>query len=176
MKVDKLKDRVAENKADFEVYQVDAEGLWGNIEKDLNKRRRLNPWKVYSRVAAAVVMTIGISWIVFAYNGESYSEGFALHDLSPELAETEFFYSQQVEEKMQLIKSSNNLIDPEVMDNLAMLDSAYQELKMDLKDNAANEEVIDAMIMNYRIKLQLLEQILSEIKKHDNEGDDEISI
>ncbi|MEM9391351.1 MAG: hypothetical protein AAGA02_12810 [Bacteroidota bacterium] len=173
---DRLKNRVGQERADFDIYNVDADALWEGIAGELDKQKRLSPWKVYTRIAAAVVMAVGISWIVYEYNSNPYSDGFALHDLSPELAETEFFYSQQVAEKMQLIKSTNSAIDPEVLDNLAILDSAYQELKLDLKDNAANEEVIDAMITNYRIKLQLLEQILMEIKEHDNELDNEISI
>lgn len=173
---DRLRERVEEGKADFEVYQVDADALWTGIAGELDKQKRLSPWKVYSRIAAAVVLAIGVSWVVYEFSSNPYSDGFALHELSPELAETEFFYSQQVEEKIKMIKASKSVVDPEVLDNLAMLDSAYQELKLDLKDNAANEEVIDAMITNYRIKLQLLEQILMEIKEHDNELDNEVNI
>ncbi|MEM6524099.1 MAG: hypothetical protein AAF693_09915 [Bacteroidota bacterium] len=173
---DKLKERVENMKADFDVYELDSNALWEEIATDLDRRKKLTPWKVYTRIAAAVIMVIGISWMMYAYNSNSYSTGFALHELSPELAETEFFYSQQVAEKMQMIKASSGNLDPEVLDNLATLDSAYQELKMDLKDNAANEEVVDAMITNYRIKLQILEQILMELKEHDNEIDDEVSI
>ncbi len=173
---DKLKKRVEEERADFDLYEIDSNALWEGIEADLNKQKKINPWKIYSRIAAAVVAVIGISWIAYSYSFGTYSDGFALHELSPELAETEFFYSQQVAEKIQMIKASTGALDPDVLDNLAILDSAYTELKIDLKDNAANEEVIDAMITNYRIKLQLLEQILMEIKEHDHEFNNEISI
>ena len=38
------------------------------------------------------------------------------------------------------------------------------ELKDDLNDNADNDEVIQAMIQNYRIKLEILEEMLNQIK------------
>ena len=163
---DKLKKKVEEERADFDLYEIDSNALWEGIEADLNKQKKINPWKIYSRIAAAVVAVIGISWIAYSYSFGTYSDGFALHELSPEM----------VAEKIQMIKASTGALDPDVLDNLAMLDSAYTELKIDLKDNAANEEVIDAMITNYRIKLQLLEQILMEIKEHDHEFNNEISI
>jgi hypothetical protein len=40
---------------------------------------------------------------------------------------------------------------------------------MDLMDNIANEQIIEAMIQNYRIKLDILEGILSELKNENNQ-------
>ncbi|TRX49318.1 hypothetical protein FNH22_27210 [Fulvivirga sp. M361] len=176
MKEDKLNYRIEQERPSFDIYEVDAAELWTGIDQGIKSRRTLFNIKTISRIAAALVVGVGLSWILLNYDAQSYKNGFSLSDISPELAETEFFYSQQVAEKIQLIKASNRVIDPEVMDNLAALDSAYQDLKIDLKDNADNEEVVNAMITNYRIKLQILEQILLEIKDHDKEGSDEISI
>jgi hypothetical protein len=44
------------------------------------------------------------------------------------------------------------------------LDSVYQSLKNDLKDNISNAEIVEAMIQNYRLKLNLLEQIHAELQ------------
>ena len=49
----------------------------------------------------------------------------------------------------------------------------FNELKIDLKDDAANEEVIEAMIQNYRIKLQILEEILTQLKNADEQNTDD---
>ena len=48
------------------------------------------------------------------------------------------------------------------------LDSTYAQLKLDLKDNVANEQIIEAMIQNYRIKLQILEKMLDHLKAMKN--------
>ena len=63
-----------------------------------------------------------------------------------------------------------------VFTDLEQLDEVYKELMNDLQDNADNEEVVQAMIENYRIRLQILEQILNEIKGEQDEETDEISI
>jgi len=39
----------------------------------------------------------------------------------------------------------------------------YEELKNDLDDHAANQEIIEAMIQNYRLRLGILEQILAQL-------------
>jgi hypothetical protein len=38
-----------------------------------------------------------------------------------------------------------------------------------LKENISNQEVIEALIQNYRLKLQVLEDILNKFKDFDNE-------
>jgi hypothetical protein len=54
---------------------------------------------------------------------------------------------------------------------MAQLDSICTDLKKDLKDNIANQEVIEAMIQNYRIKLQLLEDMLKLLKENENKSE-----
>ncbi|UII22526.1 hypothetical protein [Fulvivirga ligni] len=175
---DHLKETVQNRREEFEIYKTDFDQMWDGIDKGLNTRK-IDPWHVIGKIAAAVIVAVGLGFLVWSISTETEEarDGFALHEISPELAETEYFYSQQVAEKLQYIKASDTGVDQEVMQNLSVLDSAYSELKNDLKDNADNEEVIDAMITNYRIKLQILEQIISEIRKH-KEGttDDEINI
>jgi hypothetical protein len=54
---------------------------------------------------------------------------------------------------------------------MAHLDSIRTDLKKDLKDNVANQEVIEAMIQNYRIKLQLLEDMLNLLKQNETKSE-----
>jgi len=51
------------------------------------------------------------------------------------------------------------------------LDEVYEELKEDLKDNASNPEVIEAMILNYRVKLEVLEDLLNQLKEKENQDE-----
>jgi hypothetical protein len=52
--------------------------------------------------------------------------------------------------------------------DLAELDSVYRNLKKDLGDNIANEEIINAMIQNYRMKLQILEDIKQALNQNNS--------
>ena len=67
-----------------------------------------------------------------------------------------------------MIEISTAEIDPEVQNELQILDEDYQSLKNDIRDDADSEEVINAMIEYYRLKLAMLEKILEEIQKNDD--------
>ncbi len=178
---DKLKKRIEEDRSSFKVYKGDYDSWWNDIEKKMDKAEikeaYIIPWKTLFRVAASIllVMTVSIGFLWLRGNSVKYADGISLQDLSPELAEAEVYYNQMVEAKMGLIKASNVTLDPMVVRDFELLDSAYNELKLDLEDNMYNQEVIDAMIQNYRIKLQVLENILDEIQKtnEDEENDEE---
>ncbi|MGD1844345.1 MAG: hypothetical protein ACFB10_03015 [Salibacteraceae bacterium] len=91
--------------------------------------------------------------------------------LPEELLEAEAFYTSQLQAmKVELALYSKTYPDlqEEATFDLAELDSAYADLKQDLKDDLANEEVVSALIQNYRLKLQVLETILEQIKKIEN--------
>ena len=66
----------------------------------------------------------------------------------------------------------------EIQNELKELDKEFRLLKEDLKDNADNEEIIAAMIQNYRLKLSILQDMmfqLQEVKK-EKENKDEIKL
>jgi len=88
------------------------------------------------------------------------------YDLMPELKETEFYYNNLVNLKMdELQPFLANIpgLEAEVQLDLSELDSIYSSLKEDLKDNIANDQVIEAMIQNYRLKIKILEDLLNDI-------------
>ena len=174
---DKLKSHINENRSEFELYQTDTEGIWSEIEDALDKNKPNQfKWRTVLKIAASIILVfvVGILAIRYADNTRKYKDGFSLSEISPELAEAEFYYSRLVDEKFALIRSNNDQLDPLITQEFEVLDSAYQDLKNDLKDNMDNEEVINAMIQNYRIKLQILEQILDNMERNeDKETKDE---
>jgi hypothetical protein len=42
------------------------------------------------------------------------------------------------------------------------------EIKKDLKDNISNQDVVEALIQNYRIKIRILEDMLTVLKANEN--------
>jgi hypothetical protein len=90
-----------------------------------------------------------------------------------EVQELELFYTSKIDEKLLLLTGKLNS-EPIVQEDLDRLQKEYLELKIDLKDNADSEEVIAAMIMNYKVRLQLLERMIYEI--HDNENESNANI
>lgn len=90
----------------------------------------------------------------------------SLKDISPELAEVETYYNSALEIKMQDFygqKNSNNF-DPELYQQIDILDKEYQKLKLDLAENQGNKMIIMAMIQNLKLRLDAVEQLLLQTK------------
>lgn len=90
---------------------------------------------------------------------------------NPQLKETEIYYSNLVNSlyrEATPLLTANPEIEKELTIDISQLDSICSEIKKDLKDNVANQEVVDALILNYRIKIRLLEDMLIILK----EGED----
>jgi len=167
---DNLKKYVEENRSDFEVYREDQDQLWEAIEKRRKtKTFQLGTWVWRAAAAVLLIAVAGYLAFVDGPNSKKYADGIDLHELSEELAEAEFYYSEMINEKLRHIQAKSGDFDRLVMEDISKLDSAYEDLKYDLKENINNEKVINAMIENYRIKLEILEQILQELDEKSNE-------
>ena len=77
------------------------------------------------------------------------------------------YYSSEIQfKKQELFQLTINTpeIQKSINAELEELDNLFVQLKEDLGDQANNDEVIEAMIQNYRIKLEILNQMLQQIK------------
>jgi hypothetical protein len=88
-----------------------------------------------------------------------------------EIDELRAYYVSRIEQKkheIRVLTASNPSIENDISIDFNELDSIYKTLRNDLKDNIDNSEVISAMIQNYRIRLDILENILEQLKKSNN--------
>jgi len=159
---DRFEQFVRENRQAFDIREPDPR-LWEGIEKRTRITRRRVVWQ---RVAIVAVI-FAASWAV----NESIHR-FRNPDAAPQAAasplkEAEAYYThlvnQRLEELKPIIAGCPSLAD-ELNYDMSELDSVYTDLKDDLKDNMANQEVIEAIIENYRLRIRILEDLLTEIK------------
>jgi len=182
MKTDRLEQFILNNSESFDSLEPDP-AVWDRIQKRKTPVVSIN-WKTVAWRAAAVVIIFASSWYIhdladknndsqnIAKTNEMMAEDSPLYRA---LAEAEVYYTSQIDfTKEELFRVADN--DPglreEVNTELLELDQVYQDLKDDLKDNADNEEVVEAMIQNYRLKLQILEEILYQIQSQKEENND----
>ena len=175
---DELKKYTEQHRPSFESYKLDLDEAWSGIDSRLNEldgKSHNFPWMRIMKVAAIflVIMTVAFGYYLNSQRLELDKNGIALHNISSELADTEAFYANQIAEKIKLIEVSVGNIDPQISTQLEILDEDYQSLKEDLRDDADSEEVINAMIEYYRLKLGMLEKILDEIQKNDTKDHEE---
>lgn len=178
--MDKLKNLIDENRAEFETFTA-PDSLWADISKQLQQPEKVEDQKSKSsktvkmyaishpimvRVAAsiALLLVIGIGWI--SYKIDALDSG----KNHPQLSKTEQHYDEVFQAKLIELKQyeQDDLYDPDLLIDIQELSLIYDDLRNDLKEDANNEQVVEAMIRNYRIRIELLERMLSEIKMKKN--------
>ena len=132
----------------------------------------------YAAAAAAAIAVIVVSvWMTNSDPSPQVAEHptpietpttFAsLGDVSPEMAEVEDYFIQSVSTRVQLVDNYDQPSESFVqscLGRLAALEIDYSELKKDLSANSNDQRVINAMIQNYRIRLQVLDQLLQQLE------------
>ncbi|MEQ8628908.1 hypothetical protein [Ekhidna sp.] len=155
---DSLKEHIENSREEFEIYPFDSDKDWGNLSGKIKQGgpQRRNPWQIAGIAACFALIIVGS---VFVLNNQQSG--------SNEVAELENYYEGEINQKVTLIK--NQLEDDLILKDLEEMDAAFADLKDDLDENVDNEEVITAMMENYRLKLQILEEILNELEKEKSE-------
>ena len=174
---DPLEQFISENHDSFDSFEP-SESIWENIETP-RRTIKINFVKSFSQVAAVGLIFVA-SYFFWEWqhnrNSGNNSSVVTLEQAFPELPEAEVYYSSQVSNKLQQIKKiaeTQPEIIAEIMTDFNELDSIYGDLRNDLNDNAANEEIIDAMIENYRIKLEILEDLLIQFQQKNTPNEED---
>jgi flagellar basal body-associated protein FliL len=172
--MDKLEEHIRENREDLDRYIL-PEGIWKRIKKELNRRKSMK--RLWISIAAMIIVILGTA--VFLFQPVSRWSGSAsrkssdeiLTQSDPQFKEAENYYKNLVN---SLYKEATPLLtnNPEVKNelntDLSHLDSICVDLKKDLKDNISNKDVVEALIQNYRIKIRILEDMLTTLKANEN--------
>ncbi len=169
---DSLEDFVRQHREEFDFREPDP-SVWLKINPanaPVVKGQRPLRWL---RVAAVIaVIFAGSSVGIYYLTGGSREANLYSEEIYLEMQETEAFYTRMVSERYNELKpflASDPMANEMLTSDLEELDQVYQDLKNDLKDNVSNPEVIEAMVMNYRIKLEILEDLLKQLKEKENQ-------
>ncbi len=178
---DRLEQFISENRNQFDLYDPD-ERLWTAIESNIRDRRIIRiGWKGVMWRAAAVILIFGASFLVQEYLHHRRDLMTAQEDNEiirsiPELHEAEIYYTSLLDEKISLLEpliKENPELGESLQQDFSELDSIYDELQKDLRDNIANDEVVEAMIQNYIMKIQILEDLLEYMDESSKNNEDE---
>ena len=181
MKTDKLEKFIIENRNEFDEMIPDP-AIWDKIQKREPEKIVMNWTKILVRAAAVVVIFV-TSYIFIDYlSNQNNSTMLAEQELMEhgdakmvqELIEADYYYTSQISEKKEefyCLTANNTGLRDDINMELVELDKVFKDLKEDLKDNADNEEVVFAMIQNYRIKLEILEDILMQLRSVEKNND-----
>jgi len=190
---DPLEEFIRSNKEDYPQAEP-SNDLWSKIDQRLDeqdtpqlpleKKDKVIQFKVKTlwRVAAFLVLGFGFGFLAAKYTGSTPVQDqdpialqeddtvpevvnnyyVSLSDLSPDLEGVEEYYQGEIESRVkELDKYGANAVGFEEMTELQ---SEYMVLQNEAISNQNNPRVIEAMVNNYKLRLQVLETLLEAMR------------
>ena len=171
--MDKLEEHIRKNRKDLDRYNPPA-GIWRKIRREIGSGSHILRHVI--SIAAMIIIVLGTAVVFFkpeyrwsGKNSQRQTEN--LSGAYPQLKETEIYYNNLVNslyKEATPLLTNNPEVKRELNSDLSEIDSICTDIKKDLKDNVSNKEVVEALIQNYRIKIQILEDMLSVLKANEN--------
>jgi hypothetical protein len=160
--MDRLEEFIRQNREELDQLNPPEE-IWLSIRKNSVKRK---PFVKWISIAASLIIISGTSLLLMRSGlNKSGSEGFQ------SLKETEIYYNNLVNSlytEATPLLSGYPEMKKELTEDITTLDSIFMDIRKDLKDNVANQEVVEALILNYRTRIRILEEMLELLKDNDN--------
>lgn len=185
MKPDKLEKFILDHQQEFDFHEPDP-GLWDKIHPQKPVRKTIKWNSIAWRVAAGIIIFVA-SYFFHDYMAKDKQDNYVQTNPQQQdyetvefkqmetLMEAEVYYSSQIKSaktEIETLTIDDAFIMKDVQYDLIELDDVFKDLKNDLNENSGNEEVVEAMIQNYRLRLQILNDILSQLKKAKKTQDD----
>lgn len=170
--MDNFEKHIRENSTLFDEHKADKAKLWAKIESKLDdtKPKVIPLWKSpMLRIAASVLIILGLS--VFSTMGDDAQNGFA----SQELQDIDMHYKSLVSFQVQLVQDHPKLSDEDKKEFLSFmdeLDEEYKLLKLEMEKNLDNGRILEAIVGNYKKRIELIENLLKQINDSKTNHDD----
>lgn len=161
--MDDLEKYILNNRSDLDIHEPDT-AVWERIESGLGGKRRI--FLTVAARAAVVIIAAGVAFALLARQ-------FGTPERNPEMKlvrETDIYYNSLISsmyDEARPLLTSHPEISTELTTGMNELDSIAVQIRRDLNDQAANREVIEALIHNYRLRIELLEDMLGAMKESD---------
>jgi len=172
-----LDDFIKENKEMF----MNSEPLAGHFERfeaRIKKQQRSNKIRLLARIgsiAAAVLVLIASSIFVYDKYFDREPVLLNLRDVNPEMQKVEYYYTNQIDQLSigldSLSADAKENIKKMMSDEFVEMDSIYRVLQKKLGSNPGDERVINAMILYYQTKVEMMNNFLmtlTNIKQSNN--------
>ena len=174
--MEKLEKFILDNRESMDTA-VPSLKVWAEIDKQLERKsaKRVHLWKSL-RVAAAVAVLITTGALGGAYymNSQNQNAGI-IANIAPdsEYVQLEQYYTQQISQKTKQLASLASYEDSDINNDLKRLDETFAELRREYESvpEGSGKRIIEAMLFNYKAKVEILERVLEKIQTNNPEID-----
>ena len=182
---DQIKKFIDSNRDAFDDFEVPP-GMWEGIEANIPEARRekMVPLKTVLRIAAGVAILLTVAIYSLMRSGEQANtvaeekiktpDQEVIFTSYPELAEAAFYYQSKIDDAESEL--ANYQIDDSDLESIDLLEEEMEELRAELGDQVDNERLIEAMMQIYQYKLEMLEDMLRQLRTLEKQSDDESAV
>jgi hypothetical protein len=172
VQTDPLEDFIRSNRSDFDVA-LPGERVWAGLEEALTPAGRVVAMPRTGgfghgllRLAAALALLITGMGLGLWWAGSGREAGMEMAEVSNEYAELEQFYQRDIASKQAQLARFTGHQPQEVNLDLQQLDAVMNELRQELADvpPGNREQVVRAMIDNYKTKAFILQRVLERLE------------
>lgn len=168
-----MKEFIQKHKDEFEGEKPSSD-LWSKIEKELPETqvRRMVPASRLWQMAAGLTAVFVLAFFALQYDSTTN-----IAEVTPQsedeitnVDQLEQFYAVQVQNKMEAL--SVYQVDEELLQEVQFLKEEFELLKEEAGLGVNQEDILDEMIDNYRLRVNILEDIMKEMNKQSNQQED----
>ena len=166
--MDNFEKHIRENTSQFDEHKADKAKLWKNIVKELKAEEpKVIPlWKSpWIKVAASILLILGVTAVI-GLSGIGQNNNMETNYVSKELLDIDMHYKNLVSYQVELVQNHPKLSDEDKTEFLSFmeeLEEEYAVLKLEMQKNLDNEQVLEAIIGNYKKRIELIENLLTQI-------------
>jgi hypothetical protein len=126
-------------------------------------------------IAASVILFVGV-WF-----GNNNAQGsMELGELSPKMEETQNFYLATIQKEIKFIEGQKNPQNQRIIDDaftqLTKLELDHQKLSEELKESNEDKRVIYAVIANFQMQIEVLQNLVEQLEEFDKMNSEETII
>ncbi len=165
----KLEDKIKKIQNQFDIEEPTI-GHFNRFEAKLQnhlKPKKRNPLKPYYKYLVAASFVLLFSFI--GYKSLSNKNTATLANVSPELQQTESYFSAVIHDELKKVQLQKNHDNQKIIDDamiqLQKLEKEYQSLGEDLKNSENKKALIYAMLDNYQQRIKILQNLLEQLEQ-----------
>lgn len=125
-------------------------------------------WPEILKIAAAIFVGVLISGAIYQFAEEFQPESRAeMNTVLPvEFLEARYFYETEINSRLEFLKATkiNDRTQVQtILQDINDMDASLQTLRTELIQSPGDERIINTILMHYKIKLEILDDIISNI-------------
>ncbi|MFC5044629.1 hypothetical protein ACFSTE_22750 [Aquimarina hainanensis] len=178
--MDDFEKYISQNRDKFDTYHTNHDTMWNAISSELDaSASKKRSWYQYPvlKIAASIIIIAGVfSIISLMINNPTGTSDQSM--ANQELLDIDQYYQRLVSNQVARIQNNPKLLPSDKEEFLIFmdeLDKEYDLLKIEMRKNLNNERILEAIVKNYKKRIELIENLLNQINtakklKNDEEG------